>query len=957
MIELPPELKEIASRRMTSFHQAATDADITLDVTDSLKESWEAVFAFSDFVAQSCIRDPALLAGLIAQDELTPKKAVDQLQESLQARLEGVNDIPMLGERLRQFRRAQMVRIAWRDLAGWADLNETMQDLSDLADVCIGCARDFIHQQMSSLYGVPVNRQGEEQHLVLLGMGKLGARELNFSSDIDLIFAYPSVGSTQGGSKSITNEEFFVRLARQFIKVIGGATVSGIVFRVDMDLRPYGENGPLVMSFDAMVNYYQRQGREWERYAWIKARAIADHQGGGKRLLESLRPFVYRRYLDFSVFESLRKMKRKIALEVARREMADHIKLGPGGIREIEFFAQIFQLLRGGVTPTLQQRRIQKIIPLLSQEGLINPSTGRDMLEAYTFLRMTENRLQAYKDQQCHDLPKDGLERARLAVSLGFDDYEAYYSRLQVHRQKVEHQFQMLLEIDEPEAAGEDDQIDDLMERVWHQLKDADQYQTALRETGFVNPPDVIQQLASLKKSRATQSLSPQGREWLDKLMPRVMGAACQADQPDQTLFRILDLLKAIEQRISYLALLLENPTVLTHLIKLANASSWIISFLSRHPVLLDELLDPRMLYAPPQKAEMRQELRKKLDAVETGDLEYQIEALCIFKQIQVLRVAAADVTGALKLMRTSDHLTHIAEVVLEAVLDIAWDHLVDKHGKPRCVWDGTVCEPGFAVLAYGKFGGFELGYGSDLDLVFLHAGTSGDTQGGAKPLDNAQFFARLGQRVVHILTAYTRAGRLYETDMRLRPSGSSGLLVCHINAFHEYQKHQARTWEHQALIRARPVCGDAQMAQGFERIRKAVLALPRDEPTLRKEVSDMRRRLREAQMNRQPGCFDLKQGVGGIVDIEFLVQYLVLANAHRRPRLTDWTDVVRLLERLIEARIVDADAAKLLKKAYLTWRENVHRLNLQEKEGCIPEADAAELRRQVAPLWKSYFE
>ncbi|MDM8544780.1 bifunctional [glutamate--ammonia ligase]-adenylyl-L-tyrosine phosphorylase/[glutamate--ammonia-ligase] adenylyltransferase [Desulfococcaceae bacterium HSG9] len=958
MIKLPSNLKETALNRTDAFFKAAGDANLSLPDTSEFNDALERVFAFSEFVAQNCIRNPALLTNQIANGALKQKKRFNEYGDTLDRQLDQIKDSAMLSELLRRFRLREMVRIAWRDLAGWAGLSETMEDLSALADACIGHARDYLHHNLGKIYGIPVNSNGQEQSLVVLGMGKLGACELNFSSDVDLIFAYPSAGSTQGTKKTITNEEFFLRLARQLIKTIGANTADGIVFRVDMDLRPYGASGPVVLSFDAMVDYYERQGREWERYAWIKARAVADKNSTGKSLLEALRPFVFRRYLDFGVFESLRKMKSKIAHEVARRAMADHIKLGPGGIREIEFFAQVFQLLRGGVTPVLQQRRIQKIIPLLADEGFITKPTCNAMLEAYEFLRMVENRLQAYKDQQCHDLPNDSQGLARLAASMGFDDADAFNRQLQVHRENVERQFQLLLEFDDSHASESDTARNDTqMELVWNHLNNADQFENILSAAGFEEPVSVIKRLDDLQNSRTIHSLSAKGRDWIDKLIPQVLRLTGQSEQPAQTLNRIIDLIKAIAQRINYLALLLENPTVLTHLIKLADASPWIITFLSHHPVLLDELLDPRTLYAPPEKEELGQELKKKSDVVFDDDLEHQIETLCIFKQIQVLRVAAADVTGALKLMRTSDYLTGIAETVLQAVLDIAWRHLVSKHGKPHCIWNGKSCEPGFAVIAYGKLGGIELGYNSDLDLVFLHAGTSEKTKGGAKPIDNAQFFARLGQRVLHILTAHTRAGRLYETDMRLRPSGSSGLLVCHIDVFQEYQMNQARTWEHQALIRARPVCGDRRMALGFEQIRNAVLAQPRDAAQLQKDVADMRRQLRQSQLNQPSGKFDLKQGIGGIVDIEFLVQYLVLANAHRYPDLAEWTDNVRLLETLTDTEILDTGRARLLKKAYLTWRKTVHRLNLQEKTAKIPDDNRAALRQEVKNIWMSYFD
>ncbi|NQT68885.1 MAG: bifunctional [glutamate--ammonia ligase]-adenylyl-L-tyrosine phosphorylase/[glutamate--ammonia-ligase] adenylyltransferase, partial [Desulfobacteraceae bacterium] len=745
---------------------------------------------------------------------------------------------------------------------------------------------------------------------------------------------------------------------RRLIKIIGETTSDGIVFRVDLNLRPYGESGPLVMSFDAMETYYQDQGREWERYALIKARVAAGDKEAGALLMERLKPFVYRRYLDFGVFESLRHMKQKISLEVKRKGLANNIKLGPGGIREIEFFGQVFQLIRGGVVPALQERRLQTVLKALLFENYISEKVCDELTTAYEFLRNTEHRLQEFADQQTHELPTDPAAKVRLAASMGFADPETFFGCLERHRENVHDHFNKLLEAKDAEYSGDQvARIETGLEAVWQNLIEAEQSRNLLIETGFENPAEVMRLLGYLRNDQATRLLSSQGRQRLDKLMPLMLKKIGLSEQPLSALNRIVDLVKTIQRRTNYLAFFLENPTTIDHLVKFANASPWIVSFLARHPVLLDELLDTRTLYAPPEKSDLVEEVRKRLDRISDQDLEYQIQELCIFKQINTLRVAAADIAGALPLMRTSDHLTEIAETVLNEVVELAWSHLVEKHGRPLC----RLCEDGrgrgFAVIAYGKLGGIELGYSSDLDLVFLHAGIEGQTHGGLRPIDNSQFFARLGQRVIHILSAHTPAGMLYEPDMRLRPSGSQGLLVSHIEGFKDYQMNKARTWEHQALIKARSVSGDLKIAEHFDQIRQEVLAGPRIKTDLQKEVADMRKNMRRELLNPEPGFFDLKQDSGGIVDIEFLVQYLVLLKSCEYAQLLQWTDNVRILETLIETGILEKHTANLLKEAYLTYRAAVHKLNLQEKPAQIPESKFRSLRENVEKIWKDIMD
>ncbi|MDM8550563.1 bifunctional [glutamate--ammonia ligase]-adenylyl-L-tyrosine phosphorylase/[glutamate--ammonia-ligase] adenylyltransferase [Desulfobacterales bacterium HSG2] len=947
------ELSKDAEKKWEQFRTAAEDAGISLPDDPEMISVMKRVFAFSDFIAKNCIRSPELPDDLIRSGDLQTRYSTDEYTHKLQSVLAGAEDEKSLSSILRRFRRREMVRIAWRDLAGQSDLSETMTDLSAFADTCIEQSLSILYKWQCSTFGVPTGSDGTPQCLVVLGMGKLGAGELNFSSDIDLIFAYPEAGHTQKSGKSdfssISNDEFFVKLCRQLVKVLGANTPDGILFRVDMDLRPYGESGPLVMSFDALEAYYQIQGREWERYAWIKARVAAGDRVAGTRLLERLNPFIYRRYLDFGVFESLREMKQKISLEVKRKGMKDNIKLGPGGIREVEFFGQIFQLIRGGVVFPLQERGIQKVLRILTRERYIEQNVCDELESAYIFLRNTEHRLQEFSDQQTHKLPSLPLEKERLAASMGFDSPESFSSVFRKHTETVHHHFKTLLEA--KNSNKENGKIENPLKLLWQNPSGGEQEQKSLTLAGFDKPEEVLQLLDHLHEDLATVAISREGRERIDKLIPLVLKEIGGTSQSLLVLNRIIELIKRIKRRTSYISLLLEHPVARMHLTELAKASSWIISFVTQHPVVLDELLDSRTLYLPPEKAELEADISRRIEQV-PHNLEYQMDELRIFRQVNTLRVAAADITEALPLMRVSDHLSYIAEAVLNRVVELAWDHLVEIHGKPTCLMNGDTFNRGFAVIAYGKLGGLELGYDSDLDLVFLHAAAEGETEGGGRPIDNAHFFTRLGQRVIHILTARTSAGILYEADMRLRPSGSSGVLVCPIEAFEAYQISKAWTWEKQAIIRARSVTGDDRLADRFEDIRKAVLAQPRDESGLREEVGEMRQRMRKELLMHEPGIFDLKQGLGGMVDVEFLVQYLVLLKSHEHPGLLKWTDNVRLIGTLAEAGVIDDVTAYFLRKAYLTYRTVGHRLSLHEKPAKVPESKFRCLREKVRETW-----
>src|SRR3569623_1384740 len=937
---VPAALREPVVRAWEQYAAAGPGSAPSLPaaVLDSLPRVWAA----SDFVMQSCVRTPGLLADLIdSGDMLTQYRdpAAAYVQRVTTALAEAA-DATALAQRLRSVRRREMLRIAWRDLAGWAVLDETLHDLSALAAACVDGALLRLDDWQRVELGVPLGmRSGTPQGLVVIGMGKLGAGELNFSSDIDLIFAYPEDGETTGGARACSNEDYFRRLAQRLIQAISAPTADGFVFRVDMRLRPFGDAGPLVMSFDALEEYYQAHGREWERYAWIKAAPVAGDAADGGQLMQQLRPFVLRRYLDFGAYRSLREMKALIAEQVKSKGMEDNIKLGAGGGRESE----------------LQARPILTVLHRLVERGYLPTYAGVDLVAAYEFLRRTENRLQEYADQQTHRLPQDAQGRLRLAFAMGYSSWADFDRHLGRHRRRVQDHFNHFFAA----PAGDGSAPTDVpLDRLWRGASAGADAHAALAAAGFPDPAEALDAVARLRESAACRHLTAQGRERLDFLMPLLLAAVAQGERPIVTLTRVLALLEKIARRTAYLALLAENTVVLSQLVRLCAASPWIAAELARVPLLLDMLLDPRALYAPLDRGALQWELDDAVQPVGNDDLEQQMEALRHFKQSNVLRVAAAYVAVSYPLMVVSDHLTEIAEVTLDALLRRARRHLSARLGAPRCQVDGRTFEPGFAVIGYGKLGGIELGYGSDLDLVFLHD-SAGEELGtaGPKPLDNAVYFARLGQRIIHMATAHTPSGVLYEIDLRLRPSGASGLLVSSVAAFADYQRKDAWTWEHQALVRARVVAGDPAVAAAFDSVRREVLSRPRDREVLRREVREMRQRMRDELGQRDAARFDLKQDAGGFADIEFMVQYAALAWACEHPELLRYTDNIRLLEGMAGAGLMAAADTQLLSDAYRAYRASVHQLTLQDAPALVAAEAHAELRAEVLRIWRALME
>ncbi|WP_017926152.1 bifunctional [glutamate--ammonia ligase]-adenylyl-L-tyrosine phosphorylase/[glutamate--ammonia-ligase] adenylyltransferase [Thioalkalivibrio sp. HL-Eb18] len=953
---LPPVLDEEVAHLLNDLGGLA-------EWPDSLTGDAASPLAFSHYLAQTLRRHPDYLLDTLDAEGRVPERGDDAFAAMLRAALEKAEGEGQLKQALREVRHREMIRIAWRDLEGRAGLDEVMHDLSRLAQGLIQGALDWLDRHYQGRHGQPRGADGAPQSLVVLGLGKLGGGELNFSSDIDLIFAYAESGETDG-ERALDNGAYFQKLGRALIAALSEVTADGFCYRVDMRLRPFGDSGPLVMHFDAMEDYYQAHGREWERYALIKARPLAGDAAAGDALMKRLRPFIYRRYLDYGTLANLRELKQMINDESARRGRYEDVKHGEGGIREIEFIAQSFQLIRGGRDQALQRRDLLGVMEVLRERELL-PGYAVDQLErGYRFLRRVENRLQMLNDQQTHRLPRSAGDRTRLALSMGFDSEVTFEAALVREQRRVHAHFEQVFtapQRDDAESMDSSPEADreQQLHRLWQGSLDDDVAREALSSLGFDDPAAALEGLVDLRESPGVRAMSTTGRQRLDRLMPLLIGALAELDAPGTVLPRALQMVRTIARRSVYLSLLVENPLALSQLVKLVAASPWISEQLTRFPVLLDELLDPRALYAPPDRDGLREELEAELAQFPGEDHEQMLDRLRQFKQVQTLRVAAADIMGFLPLMKVSDHLTWLAEVMLERVLKLAWDKLIERHGEPRC-GEGDELRPArFAVIGYGKLGGFELGYGSDLDVVFLHDSEGEDAQtAGPKVIDNTEFFARVAQRVVHLLGAFTAAGRLYEVDTRLRPSGTSGLLVSGLQAFRRYQDESAWTWEHQALVRARFVAGDAELGKEFDALRREVLTRERDAVALRTEVIEMRQRMLAEHASKKGQGFHLKRDRGGITDIEFMVQYWVLVSAHDHPAVCDWPDKIRTLDALGCEGVISEDLSEALADAYRDLRNRIHRLTLAGRDARVEEPDEELLavRDRVIETWNDLF-
>ncbi len=946
-MQLPSSLVSVAE----SAVQNAQEAGYLQSWPNEVVEQFHYVSALSQFITETIHRDKALAQQLPTMlSELSRHQAY---RTRLAALLAECPD-EMSGHRvLRQFRNREMVYIAWKDLLHAWTLEESLRHLSQLAEAMIFETYQWQYKICCAEWGTPTNAEGEAQPMLIIGMGKLGGGELNFSSDIDLIFTYPENGETQGARRSIANAQFFTRLGQRIIKALDQQTFDGFCYRVDMRLRPFGESGPLVMSYAALEDYYQEQGRDWERYAMIKARVMGcEMYPQYQELRKMLRPFVFRRYIDFSAIQSLRRMKSMISSEVRRRGLTNNIKLGAGGIREIEFIAQVFQLIRGGREPSLRNRGLLETLNGIEELALLTPQEVSNLEAAYKCLRQLENLLQAMADKQTQTLPDCDIERLKLATAMQLESWELLIEQTQQHMNKVHQVFETLIGDDEEDEGST---IARHFHELWDMANKQDVLELILEQDIQVEEPAIFSKaIINFKADLAKKTLGPRGREVLNRLMPKVFDAVFAHPDAQFGLPRVLHLLHNICTRTTYLELLDEHPAALVQLVRLCTASPMISEQLSRYPILLDELIDPQQLYNPIPLDSYRTELRDFLARIPEDDMEQQMEALRQFKQICILRIAAADIAGVLPVMKVSDHLTYLAEAIVEAVVSQAWLQVSEKYGEPTHVKDRE--GKGFAVIGYGKVGGWELGYNSDLDIVFMHDCPVNVYTDGKKEIDGRQFYLRLAQRIIHIFSTRTASGILYEVDTRLRPSGASGLLVSPTDAFDDYQHQDAWTWEHQALVRARMIYGDEPLAIAFHNTRHDVLCKPRDEQTLKKEVVEMREKMRDHLGGKKSGRFMIKQDVGGITDIEFLAQYLVLNYSHEKPKLTRWCDNVRIYETLTAQGVMEEDQAMQLIRAYTTMRNEIHHRNLLNLDADVVEDKFVAEREWVKQAWNQWF-
>jgi glutamate-ammonia-ligase adenylyltransferase len=927
-----PDIDALVARGLSRL---PPDAVASLDA-DARARLRRLVLA-SDFAVETLRRRPELLPRFV-RDAATPLPPPALAPDN-------AAEWPAL---LRRYRTAESTRLAWRDAADGADVEEILDGSTRLAEACLRLALSALEAEFAQRHGVVRDAAGEAQRLVVFGLGKLGGGELNFSSDIDLVYAYPEDGESDG-ARPLAAEEYFARLGTRLAKLLDETTADGFSHRVDLRLRPFGTAGRVALSFAAMDQYFQHEGRDWERYAWLKARAVAGDVEAGERWLQTLRPFVYRRYLDFTALDGLREMKALIAAEVARRELADDIKRGPGGIREIEFLAQALQLIHGGRDASLRERRLLPALRALVAARLVGAGDGAMLAEAYRFLRRLENRLQMLRDAQTHALPEDANDRARLAAGLGCGDWASLRGELDAQRSRVAGEFSQLLSSRRGEGeAG-------ALARYWRALPDGGDA-AALAQAGFAGADSADAALREFARASGVRALSAAARARLDRVLPALLDAAARSAQPDAALRRLLQLLHAVLRRASYLALLDEQPAALARLVDVISRSAFLADRLIAFPLLLDELLDARVAGPLPAREQMRLACELALDDADAGriDAEQALRRLNETRLALSFRIGLATLDRRQPARDSAMQLAWLAEEVVRVVLRLAESEVAAAHGRV----------PGgrFAAIGYGSLGAEELGFGSDLDLVFVYdadaeaASEPAPAQaGGARPLDAARWYARLTQKLVALLGAMTGAGRLYEVDTRLRPDGRKSLLVVSLKSFRDYQRERAWTWEHQALVRARGVAGDASLLREFEAVRTEILSRPRDAGKLRDDVVDMRRRMR-AELDRGDALrFDLKQGAGGLVDIEFLLQYLVLRESSAHPRLPDARSTGELRTALGRAGLLDAPSCDVLARAHALFLAEGMACTLDRRKRIVATTDAiSALRTEVSGVLAS---
>lgn len=940
--QVPDELHALVTNYWLDWCSACDEKNFT-EFTDLPLALMGKSWACSDFVARTCIRYPDVFMGL-ARESFEAGRDAEQYCVLVSGVLEQVTDDADLMRGLRQLRQREMLRIAWRDLNEIAEVAGILQELTDLAVAFVSVTLNYLEKQHAEKFGLPLDEEGNEQHLLVFAMGKMGGGELNFSSDIDLIFSYADDGETTG-RRQTSHAEFYLAVIRKLVKVLDEVTVDGFVYRVDTRLRPFGESGPMAMSFNGMEQYYQLQGRDWERYAMIKARLITGSEQHKQYLQSMLTPFVYRRYLDFGMLESIREMKAMIRAQMKRKGMANNIKLGTGGIREIEFIGQTLQLIRAGREPELRERSLVKVLGLLAEKDYLKASEVEQLIQAYWFLRRLENRLQMQSDKQTHSLPTDTSLQQRLCLAMGVQNWNELSEQLAGHQAQVDQVFQGLVSTENETTVSK-------FGLYWDDLDNSTQLRQHLIDAGYQDVEQAIALLSELRNSAQLKTLTGENRRRMERLIVSLLEQIAAYPQPLILIERVSRIIRALAGRSVYISLLTEYPLAQQNMLKLCAASEWFTTRIIKHPILLDGLLIS--VEAIQREFDVKHSLALELQRIDSHDLEQQMDRLRQFKRQTVFNVAVLDVFYDEPVESVSDELTDLADALIEEVLALSWRATVERYGKPNCIIDGEDFSPSMSVIAYGKMGGNELGYGSDLDIIFLH-NSRGEKEytDGEKSIDNSNFFARVAQRVIHFLDSRTYSGVLYEVDTRLRPNGQSGLMVSSIDAFERYQFEKAWTWEHQALIRARFVSdnlhGNALIEPEFDRIRSSVLRQPREKASLLLEIVEMREKMRQHLTNNSAD-FDIKQDTGGLVDIEFMTQAGVLLHAVDSADCIKHTATLELILELEKVGWFSSPEADHISQAYRYFRRLKNWQNLQ----CEADyADVNQHRERVTAVWQ----
>ena len=947
---LPELLREGVNKALAQLRES--EALATVLEKDEVLEPLGRVLACSPFAARSFTRRTQILVDLLSGNRLARPLEAGELPRLAGEALKECRQEPSFMREIRWFRHREMCRILWRDLNEFSTLEESLGELTELANACILSAMEFARANVAVRHGLPRTDTDEPSEMAVIGMGKLGGRELNFSSDIDLIFIYSEDGRSDG-PVPIDALRFHTLVCQQMIRVLNQRTVDSFVYRVDTRLRPFGNSGPLVIKMSSLESYLARSARDWERYAWIKARVINPCEMSQSLYEEVMRPFVYRRYLDYSVFESLRDMKGKIEREALRKDKAADIKLGSGGIREIEFITQSMQLVRGGANPDLRGRGLREMVARLGARGFLSPGTAVELDQSYCFLRRLENRLQGMDDRQTQSLPDDEEGRTRLTLAMNHADWEDLAEETASFRESVARHFSAIVfrqnDLPEAEAGPPDDLL-----AVW--AGESESAAETLEAYGFPDPEVALESMKAVHQASDYARMDQTGRKRLDMLIPRLIEAAAKESEPGHALARTLKVIAAIARRSAYLALLYENAAARDRLVHVCGLGETLAKQLCSYPGLVDELLDARITEQVMDLDQLEEELDFRLVRTANEAEELRLAAISEFKQAAAFRVGVLDLAGGLPLMRVSDFLTGIAELVIDRSLEHVWEELVGQYGSPGYTVEGDRKLAGFAVIAYGKLAGLEMSYSSDLDLVFVY-----DSQGedqvtdGPKSIANSDFFFRVARRVISILTTRSITGRMYEVDTRLRPSGRSGMLVSSLDALRTYQRESAWTWEHQALLRSRAIAGAAHVREGFEELRMDTLRKRVRREDLRTQVIEMRRRMRAEAPRVAEGRFDIKHARGGLQDIEFIVQYLVLNHAHEHAELAAWPDNVRQLEELASYGVLSQEDSDTLKRCYLELREILHHRALAERPSHAPAEEMAVRASAVSALWQRY--